>query len=250
MAKFVTLLTDFGLEDSYVAEMKGVIYSANPDVTIVDITHGIQPGATMRASYVLSRTWHRFPKGTVHVAVVDPGVGSARRALVVTNNDHFFCGPDNGILSPILERSHAFAVPITGAASPTFHGRDVFAPTAGQLVRGTNIGALGVPISDPIFNDFDWPRLEGRTLTGCVIHIDRFGNLITNLPGDDALGALDVSVNDVNVGVVRRTFADVDSGDLVAYVGSGWTVEVARRNGSAAELLGVGVGAEVSGVFR
>ena len=250
MARFVTLLTDFGIQDSYVAEMKGVIFSSNPNVTIVDITHGIQRGATMRASYVLSRTWHRFPKGTVHVVVVDPGVGSKRRALAVVNNDHFFLGPDNGILSPVLEHSAAFAIPITGAASPTFHGRDVFAPAAAQLINGTDVGALGVPISDPVVNDFDWPRMEGRTLTGSVIHIDRFGNLITNLPGDDALGALDVTVNDVHIGIVRRTFADVESGQLVAYVGSGWTVEIARRNGSAAERLGVEVGSEVFGAFR
>ena len=249
MGGFVTLLTDFGLSDSYVAEMKGVIYSANPEVTIVDVTHGIQPGATMRASYVLSRTWHRFPKGTIHVVVVDPGVGTVRRALAVSNHEHVFLGPDNGILSPILERSHAFAIPITGAASPTFHGRDVFAPAAAQLVSGTDIGGVGVPITDPAFNDFDLPRMEGKTMTGCVIQIDRFGNIITNLPGDDALGTLDVSVRGVHVGVVHRTFADVETGQLVAYVGSGWTVEIARRDGSAAARLGAEMGAEVTAVF-
>lgn len=241
----VTLLTDFGMADSYVAEMKGVLLSRAPSVTLVDISHQIAPGDIRAGQYLLSRAWRHFPRGTVHVAVVDPGVGTERRALAAESAGHRFVAPDNGLLSFLPGDAHLVSMPVPTNASATFHGRDLFAPAAAILAKGEPIEALGTPIADPVRVPLPVPRHEGGATVGEVIYVDRFGTLITNIVVATARPGGRVRIADTDVGPLRRTFADAAPRALVAVVGSGGTIEIAVRNGSAARALDVGVGAEV-----
>ncbi len=240
----ITLLTDFGLSDSYVAEVKGVLLSLAPDATLVDVSHQVSPGDVRGGQYLLARAWQRFPPGTVHLAVVDPGVGTSRRALAAAAGGHWFVAPDNGLLS-FLDRPRFVAIPIPSHAAPTFHGRDVFAPAAAALASGTPLERLGAPITDPSISLLPSPHHDGTAVMGEVVYVDRFGTLISNIPGPDVEPGVRIRVAGTDVGALRRTFGDVERGTLVAFVGSGGTVEIAVRDGSAARLLGVGVGAEV-----
>ncbi len=241
----VTLLTDFGLADSYVAELKAAVLSLAPGATLVDIAHEISPGDLRAAQYLLARSWHRFPRGTVHLAVVDPGVGTARRALAAQAQGHSFVAPDNGLLAFLAADARFVSLEVPAAASPTFHGRDVFAPAAARLALGAALADLGSPITDPYRSPLPAPRAKGKGLVGEVMYVDRFGTLVTNLPGDAAVAGVRVLVAGRDAGPVRRTFADVARGAVVTYLGSGGTIEIAVREGSAASALGVGVGAEV-----
>jgi S-adenosyl-L-methionine hydrolase (adenosine-forming) len=245
MATLITLLTDFGIADSYVGEVKGVLLSQVHGVVLVDITHQVPPGDVRAGQYVLSRAWHRFPQGTVHLAVIDPGVGTVRRALAAQAAGHFFVAPDNGLLSFLPADAHWVALPVRADASPTFHARDVFAPAAGQLALGAALTHLGQPITDPYLSPLPSPRHDGAAVVGEVIYVDRFGTLISNVAGPDVEPGVRIKVAGVEIGTLTRTFGDVGRGQLVAFVGSGGTVEIAVRDGSAARLLGVGVGAEV-----
>jgi S-adenosylmethionine hydrolase len=244
----VTLLTDFGLSDAYVAELRGVLLSAAPGTTIVDITHAISPGDVQAAAYVLGRAWHRFPPGTVHLAVVDPGVGSSRPALALRAGGHFFVGPDNGIFTRVLRDTvvEVVALPTPPTAAPTFHGRDVFAPAAAAIAFGAPLESLGPPfLGIPERLATTEPRYEGKTVVGEVIYVDRFGTLVTNLTPEHVPSYAMLQVEDLDLGPLRRTFADVVAGGLVAFVGSDGAVEIAVRNGSAARRLGLGVGGQV-----
>ena len=240
----ITLRTDFGLADSYVAEVKGVLLSRAPGATLVDVTHRVPPGDVRAGQYLLARAWHRFPPGTVHLAIVDPGVGTTRRALAATAGGHWFVAPDNGLLS-FLDSPRFVSLPIAADAAPTFHGRDVFAPAAAALASSTPLERLGSPITDATHAPLPTPDHDGTALMGEVLYVDRFGTLISNIPGPDVEPGVRIRVAGTDVGALRRTFGDVERGTLVAFVGSGGTVEVAVRDGSAARLLGVGVRAEV-----
>jgi S-adenosylmethionine hydrolase len=241
----VTLLTDFGSDDSYVAEVKGVLLRGAPGVTLVDITHSVSPGDVLGAQYLLTRTWRRFPEGTVHLAVVDPGVGTERRALAARRHGHAFVAPDNGLLSPVLHDAEVVALPIPPSAAPTFHGRDVFAPAAAALAAGRRLGDLGSPVRDAMRRGPNEPRRDGTTTIGEVIWVDRFGNLVTNIPAATLPPGGNILVGPRTIGSLARTFSDVEPGALVAYVGSDGTVEIAVRDGSAAGTLGTGRGAVV-----
>jgi hypothetical protein len=244
----VTLLTDFGTTDNYVAEMKGVLLSRVPSAVLVDVTHGIQPGDVRSAAYILGRTWHRFPPGTIHLTVVDPGVGTMRAALALASHGHAFIGPDNGVFTPVLRDAEVEAVALLQpeSASPTFHGRDLFAPAAAALAAGAPLRSLGEPFAGiPDRLAYTAPHHEGKTVVGEVIYIDRFGSLITNLTLELVPSYATLEVEDVDLGPLRRTFNDVATGGLLAYVGSGGAIEIAVRNGSAARRLGVGVGGRV-----
>lgn len=240
----ITLLTDFGTADSYVAEMKAVLLSEVPGIVLIDVTHDIPSGNVLAAQYVLSRVWRRFPLGTVHLAVVDPGVGTVRRALAGEIAGHQFVAPDNGLLSGLPATTRFVALPIPALASPTFHGRDVFAPIAALLATGGSLESLGAPITDPVRSPLPVPHGEPDRVTGEVIYVDHFGNLISNVAGVGA-PAGSVTVAGVDVGPLRRSFGEVATGELIAYVGSAGTVEIAQRDGSAASRLGAGVGADV-----
>jgi S-adenosylmethionine hydrolase len=244
----ITLLTDFGTTDSYVAEVKGVLLSLAPTATVVDVSHGVPPGDVRSAAYILGRTWSRFPPGTVHLVVVDPGVGTTRAALAFSAHSHWFVGPDNGVFSPVLRDAEVEAVllPTPEQASPTFHGRDLFAPAAAALASGASLHTLGEPFAGiPERLAYTSPHYEGKTVVGEIVYIDRFGSLITNLTSEQVPTHATLEVEDLDLGSLKRTFNDVTTGGLLAYVGSGGTIEIAVRNGSAARRLGVGVGGRV-----
>lgn len=249
--RVVTLLTDYGTTDSYVAEVKGRLLQAAPGVTIVDITHDVEPGDIAAAAFVLGRAWAAFPAGSVHVAVVDPGVGTARRGLVVESGKHAFVGPDNGVLDAALANSHAraFALPVPEGASATFHGRDVFAPAAVRLVLGEAAALLGEAVDDPVRLGIPDARRDGKYMVGRVIYVDRFGTLVTNIRGDRVApsGAVRVGAHDIPL---HRTFADVATGHALALVGSGGTLEIAVRDGRADSALGLARGAEVRALVK
>lgn len=244
MRPLITLLTDFGTADGYVAEVKGVLYSAVPDVNVVDLSHEIAPQDVESGRLAVARYWRRFPTGTVHVVVVDPGVGSSRAALAVSSDGRFLVGPDNGVLSPSLLASGARAVtlPVPGGASPTFHGRDVFAPTAAALASGAPIDALGAVCLDPVVRRTpEARRAADGSVLGEVIAIDRFGNAVSNLIAPRG-GRIEVAGR---VMPIVRTYADAAVGDVVALVGSSGFVEIAQRDGSAASALGIARGTPV-----
>ncbi len=245
MTSLITLLTDFGTADSYVGEVKGVLASLAPGAVIVDVTHDVTPADIRSAQYVLGRTWPRFPAGSVHLVVVDPGVGTARRALAASADGHYFVAPDNGLLSGIAATGRFVSLPIPSDAAPTFHARDVFAIAAARLATGTPLERLGSPITDPYCSPLPAPRMDGVAVVGQVIYVDRFGTLVTNIPGTQVEPGVRIKVAETDVGPLRRTYGDVERGQLVAYVGSNGEVEIAAREGSAVRLLGVGVGAVV-----
>ena len=241
----ITLLTDFGTADSYVAEMKAVLLSRAPRVVLVDISHQVPPGDIRAGQYLLRRAWTHFPPDTVHLAVVDPGVGTERRAIAAEHGAHRFLAPDNGMLSFLPADGLFVSLPIPADAAPTFHGRDVFAPAAAALSSGAALASLGKTITDPHRAPIPEPRHDALTMVGEVIYVDRFGTLVSNIAGDAVQRGARIRVEGTDVGSLSRTFRDVARGALVAFVGSGGTVEIAARDGSAARLLGVGVGAEI-----
>lgn len=245
MARAITLLSDFGTADSYVGELKGVLVSLAPDAVLVDVTHDVRPGDVAEGRFLVMRAWHRFPPGTVHLAVVDPGVGTARRAVAGEARGHFFVGPDNGLFGDLVTEGRWIELAIPAGAAPTFHGRDVFAPAAARLAAGAALAGLGRPATGLVHAPAPAPRVDGVALVGAVVHVDRFGTLVTNIPGARVEPGVRIKVGGVEVGTVRRTYGDVAAGQLVAYVGSGGDVEIAVRGGSAARHLGVGVGADV-----
>ncbi len=243
-ARLVTLLTDFGTADGYVGELKGVLCTASPGVHIVDISHDVAPQDIDGARLAVARYWRRFPAGTVHLIVVDPGVGSARAALAVESDGRFLVGPDNGVLSPALFSldARAVALPVPPSASATFHGRDVFAPAAARLVSGTPLVELGDPWHDPVRRRTPEPRRRADgVIEGEVLTLDRFGNAITNLY---PRGGGSVEVASVMLSVVR-TYAEIPAGSQAGVIGSSGLLEIAVRSGSAAHVLSLVRGATV-----
>jgi hypothetical protein len=258
----ITLITDFGQSDSYVGAMKGVILDICPQAALVDISHQVRPQALQQAAYVLATAAPYFPPDTIHLIVVDPGVGSTRRSVAVQTRRATYVAPDNGLLGLALARDPArLVIHLTEArywlseVSATFHGRDIFAPAAAHLACGVELGAMGDSI--PSSELLTLPALQPQLLLdgsrqGEILNVDRFGNLVTNfhfpatdarhLPSDPQFA---VMVGDERVAGLSRTFADVEPGELVAYVGSGGYLEIAVREGSAADRLGVDLGAQV-----
>jgi S-adenosylmethionine hydrolase len=248
----VTLLTDFGVQDPFVGVMKGVMLSLERELRLVDLTHGIEPQAIGDAAFWLEQSYRWFPAGTVHVVVVDPGVGSERRAVAVRAGGHYFVGPDNGSFEVVVRRAaSAEALEIVperlglSVPSRTFHGRDVFAPVGALLAAGKlAFEALGAPcelvpsarVPEPV---------EGPSETyGVVVAVDRFGNLVTNVPASLLSPGARLTLGEHSVALVR-TYADVPVGTLAALVGSCGTVELFVRDGSARERLGAKRGAAV-----
>jgi S-adenosylmethionine hydrolase len=244
MTPLVTLLTDFGTADGYVGEVKGVIASLAPQAQIVDIAHDVAAQDVEGARLALARYWRRFPEGTVHVVVVDPGVGGGRAALAMESEGRLLVGPDNGVLSPALLHAGArcVALEVPASASPTFHGRDVFAPAAAQLARGTPRESLGAPLDAPVIRRTpEATRRDDGGVQGEVISVDRFGNAVTNLL---ALRGGEIELDGLTLHV-RRTYADAAPGEPTALVGSSGLVEIAVRDGSAASTLGLQRGSSV-----
>jgi S-adenosylmethionine hydrolase len=249
MRPIATLLTDFGTADGYAAEMKGVLLSHVPETTLVDVSHEVAPQDVEGARLAVARYWRRFPPGTVHLVVVDPGVGSRRDALAVASDGRFLLGPDNGVLSAALFLAGARAVrlPVPARAAPTFHGRDVFAPAAAQLLGGVALDDLGEPVSEPVLRRTpEARRLPDGSIEGTVIAVDRFGNAITNLlvTGPMAQGGGSLLVRERTI-PMRRVYADAEPGTALALPGSNGLLEIAVRDGSAAERLGISRGERV-----
>lgn len=244
MSRIITMLTDFGTADGYAGEMKGVLATGAAGASLVDIAHDLVPHDIDGARLALARYWRKFPPGTVHVVVIDPGVGGGRAALAVESEHRFLVGPDNGVLSPALLHAgmRCVSLPVPSSAAPTFHGRDVFAPAAAELAQGIALDALGDPCSDPVVRRTpEATRRSDGAIIGLVITIDRFGNAVTNLMARRG-GVLAVGAHRL---ALARAYADVEPGALVALVGSSGLVEIARRDGSAAAHLHLSRGSEV-----
>ena len=234
----ITLLTDFGTADYYVGAVKGAILSVNPLAVIADITHEIPPQDVAAGAFTLLAAYKTFPAGTIHVAVVDPGVGSARRPIIVSANDQFFVGPDNGIFTYIYDRepSHrTFHVTsdryFRPSPSTTFHGRDIFAPVAAALSKGVAVEDFGVAIDDEV-------RLPALETPLRIIHIDRFGNCVTNITRDRLGAEKSIVINGRTIREFRKFYGERDTGSLFAIWGSAGFLEISVNGGSAAKVLG------------
>lgn len=253
----LTLTTDFGLHGSYVAEMKGVVLGLAPNATIVDVCHTITPQAVAEGAFVLERLAGAFPEKTVHLAVVDPGVGTSRRLIAAEAGGQFWLAPDNGLLQRVFRVARPARLVSIGdhmarrsPVSSTFHGRDLLAPAAAHLLRGGPLAALGPAVAPEVLvplGDLD-PEARMDGFDGRVQFVDSFGNMITNIRESDLDQQKDwvVMVGDCRIHGFVKTYGDQAPGALVALIGSGGYLEVAVVNGSASQRLGLGVGATVS----
>ncbi len=249
----ITLITDFGLKDGNVGVMKGVIWGISPDVKIADLSHTIAPQNIPEAALILYRSGPYFPPGTVHVVVVDPGVGTDRRPIAASIGSQFYVGPDNGILTMWMEHAEKEDLPTQFVhldqaefwlpdVSHVFHGRDIFAPAAAHLASGIALDALGTSIHDPLRLELPQPARTASGLVGEVIHIDHFGNISTNirrehLEGASGLDRLTLRLAGVEIHGMVQTFGTRQPGELVALFGSTGSLIVSVVNGSAAQRL-------------
>ena len=241
--KVITLLTDFGLKDPYVGIMKGVILSINPDATIVDITHDIMPQDIEEAAFFIEEYHRFFPPGTIHVAVIDPTVGSQRRPIIVSKDNNIFIGPDNGLFTPILDSDaeiHLIENPdfMLKEVSYTFHGRDIFAPAAAHASTGFHPSAFGRTIFDPMRLDNMLPAEEGHSLKGRIVRFDRFGNAITNINIDflkDFLGnrSFEVRIGSMVFTALNKSYYE---SEFTCLIGSSGYLEFGYFKGSFKEM--------------
>jgi len=250
----VTLLTDFGLRDHFVAAMKGVILSLNPNITLVDISHMVSPQDVFGGAFRLGQVWSLFPPRTVHLAVVDPGVGTARKPMVATTSGHYFVAPDNGLLSYVMEGRDDFAAyEITAEhyfrkpVSNTFHGRDIFAPIAAWISRGIPLEQIGARIQDPVCLKLPVvKKVREGVLQGAILMIDQFGNAVTNLKPDDLPPKSKIILTGQREVVsFRNTFGDGTPGEAFVVPGSCGYLEICVRNGSAAATLDLKPGSPI-----
>lgn len=257
MKRIITLTTDFGLRDGFVGMMKGVILNINPDATIIDLTHEIAPQNIEQGAFLFAHAYRYFPANSIHVVVVDPGVGSTRRPIAAQIGETFFVAPDNGVLSFVLYPS-ASVIHLNRSdfwlphVSNTFHGRDIFAPVAAHLSLGVPLEALGEPITA-------WTRLsQGMAswraddeIVGRVMHVDRFGNILTNI-SEEMLARIAprrarivTTIRGKSITGIQATYAGVAPGELLALISSSGHLEIAAREANAAQLLGTHIGDEV-----
>lgn len=256
----ITLLTDFGDRDYFVASMKGVILNINPQARIVDLSHQVPPQQIEDAAYLLKSCYRYFPEGTIHVAVVDPGVGSPRRPLLVNSSRYFFLAPDNGLLTPIFEEETGVEVRLIenrqyrlDSEGTTFDGRDLFAPAAAWLTRGQVPGSFGRLIRDYVKLSGSEPSWEGGALAGRVAYVDRFGNVITNftsahvreVQGVTKRNKVVLRIGEVAIEGLSAYYAEGDSLTPHALINSNGQVEIFLKDGNCAELLKCGRGARV-----
>jgi len=253
----ITLLTDFGARDAYVASLKGVILSLNPAANLVDLSHEVPPQDVKAGALILSAAAPYFPPGAIHLAVVDPGVGGQRRALAARCREQFWVGPDNGVFHLIFSRAPALTlVSLENPAyfrprvSATFHGRDIFAPVAAHLSLGVDLDRFGPRITDPVSLNFPEPGFEPEAIRGEIISVDRFGNLVSNVPAADLTAWLGQARLHLRVGPLRlqglaRTYTDVAPGEFLALEGSHGFLEIACALDNAARRLQAGVGLAV-----
>jgi S-adenosylmethionine hydrolase len=247
----ITFTSDFGLEDAYVGIVKGVILGINPRARVVDITHQVSHGSIPDAAFLLQDACRFFPEGTVHLAVIDPGVGTARRSIAIQTEHCFFVGPDNGLFWPIIDRDSSSRIVsleeeryFRSEVSDTFHGRDIFAPVAAHLSAGLAFHLLGPKISNPTFLACPLPEIRKDRLLGRVIRVDHFGNLITNIDKETLENFLENEEAVIRIGRLRipgvgRTYEEASPGGVIALVGSAGFLEVAVHLGRADGLDGL-----------
>jgi S-adenosylmethionine hydrolase len=248
----LTLTTDFGLADHYVGAMKGVILGICPGAHLVDISHQVRPFAIEEGAFLIAQAYRSFPAGTVHVVVVDPGVGSARRPILLEAAKQYFVAPDNGVLAMVYAREKHRVRCISNQryfrhpVSRTFHGRDIFAPVAARLAAGVAPARMGKSIADYVRPPFEQPRQTGaRTWAGRVLTVDRFGNVVTNFHVDRFPDLEKLTIGRAKVRVLRQTYAEAPPGELFAIAGSSGYLEVSMNQGSAAEKIACQSGAAV-----
>ena len=258
--RLITLTSDFGVNDHYVGAIKGVILSINPQAQIVDLCNAVQSYDVLDGAIVISQAYRYYPADTVHVVVVDPGVGTARRPILVTAEKHIFLAPDNGVLSLVYEREerlsvrhitseHYFLQPV----SNTFHGRDVFAAVAGWLSKGVDVAKFGDEITD--FVRFSAPKpkaVDAKTFKGVVLKVDKFGNLVTNFSQNDVpqlfaqpTPPFKIAVGKAQVSKLLQSYSQGAPGEVFAIIGSMGYVEISANRGAATQVVGAGRGAEV-----
>jgi len=244
-APILTLTTDFGLSDHYVGVMKGVILGVCPRAQVVDISHGVGPYAIAEGAFLIAQAYRSFPRGTVHVVVVDPGVGSERRPILLEAAGQYFVAPDNGVLGMIFARETHKVRVISNARyfrhplSQTFHGRDIFAPVAAHVASGVPPSRMGKVIADYLRPPFEKPRQTGaRTWTGEILKVDRFGNVVTNFPADDFPAIEHLTIGRSKARRLVRSYAEARAGELVVIAGSSGFLEVSVNQSSAAEKIG------------
>lgn len=245
----ITLLSDFGTSDHYVASMKGTILKINPRCALVDISHHVSPHDIVEGAFILANTYSSFPKGTIHLAVVDPGVGGPRRPLLFVTAKHHFVGPDNGLFTFALRAERLKrVVALTNERfflphiSATFHGRDIFAPVAAYLSLGRRPEEFGPRADLWTRLDFEKPKIAGDRLSGEIVHIDVFGNLISNVPQEELFGfsrkrPLEVRVGKTLIGGMKMGYWEGAKGEAIALIGSGGFLEIAVTEGNAARAL-------------
>lgn len=254
MKSIITLTTDFGTWDGYVGAVKGVILSLNPGAEIVDISHEIPHQNIMAAAFCLFNSCSFFPEGTIHVAIVDPGVGSKRKALLIQTERYFFIGPDNGIFSLVLRQERLKKTIhlnnpkyFLGRQAPTFHGRDIFAPVAAYLSLGVKLDEFGPTL--PKIVRLSLPRIEKRRgrIIGQIIHIDNFGNLVSNVTAQELskIKKFKIRVRNRIISRLSETYSEVGKGKILAYQGSSGFLEVGIREGNAGLKLGVKIGDKI-----
>ena len=255
----ITLTTDYGTNDHLIGVMKGVILSINAEVHLVDITHGVIPYDILDGALTIGQAYKYFPPKTIHVVVVDPGVGTTRRPILVAADQHYFVAPDNGVLSSVYDQAEAlYAWHITAKhyfrnpVSNTFHGRDIFAPVAAWLSKSWQTASFGDPVTDFARFAIPKPKAVGRAIKGVVLRIDAFGNLMTNFTAQDvpALAAADakftIRAANTQISKVLPTFAQGAAGEPVGVIGSSGYLEISVNKGNAARTLGITRGAEVT----
>ncbi len=257
MQVIIGLITDFGTLDHYVGAMKGAIKKENPDVDIIDITHGVDSYSITNAQYVLVASYSSFPAGTVFCIVVDPGVGSGRRALIAVNAGYVFIAPDNGLLSAVAgQGAEVFAIDegLFPGASPTFHGRDIFAPAAAKLAGGALPSSLGARIHDWVKLELPAYRITDSSVCASVIHVDKFGNVVTSIPSS-ALEETGMRILKVRTPAVQfdamwyRTFSDIPVDSCGVISGSSGYVELVLNRQSLSEKYGMNIGAEFEIIY-
>jgi len=247
----ITLSTDFGLDDPYVGVMKGVILGINPRVRLVDLTHALSHHFLLEAAFILNTSFPYFPRGTIHLAVVDPGVGGERRLIAIQEKDSVWVGPDNGLFTLVLKnRPEATIVHLNNTAfflktvSSTFHGRDILAPAAAHLSLGVPIKEIGETISDPFLLTISELEIKDNRLIGRVIWSDHFGNLITNISRETLLPflsgpGLNIILGSHTINEIHQTYSQGQPGQLMALIGSSGYLEIVCNLGSAAEKMGL-----------
>lgn len=258
----LTLTTDFGNRDQYVSAMKGVILKICEDVRLIDVSHDIPPQDIMAGAWVVKNSAFLYPEGTVHLVVVDPGVGTKRHPVVVRIKNQVFVGPDNGLFSLVADQDKYDAWTLNnpefwlkGTHSTTFHGRDIFAPAAAHICNGADPAELGQPLEELITYHWALPIVDDEGIQGWVVHIDRYGNLITNISQElfnkvNGNGNVKIFTGSTIIHDISDTFATVTEGESTAVFGSSGMLEIVINKGSAERMLGIEKGAAVSVMFQ